>query len=794
MRFNLNFDKFPFGVNISGLIQSEKGLGAAVRADIEALKAAGIPYVINNINDLGSVNIDKTFDSADFSNANPYLFNLIHVNPDVFINIANEANKTYFEGHYNIGFWVWELDKFPEEWARLANNYLDEIWTPSDFSFQAISKAILKTAKIPVVKIPHCISLSSPEASQDIISKEREAIRRNLNISPDMFMFLFIFDFQSEIERKNPFAVIDAFKKASLPQDKAMLILKTSHSEFNKKEFNRLLNEIKGYNITLVDSVYTKEQIYLLMNACDCYVSLHRSEGFGLTLAEAMALGKPVIATGYSGNIDFINMENSFPVSYRLIEIDRDYGNNYRKGNWWAEPDVEEAAEFMRMIFEDKAEAKVIGYNGENYIKKFFNAAAVGKIYRLKLNNIMAEIETAQEHGAKLKSVFKEKISIGWLSSWNTKCGIATHSRYLSENFDKEKFEIYYFANKVSYNLLIEKDPSNVCRLWNNSTDLNLDEVLLELISKKIDLVIVQFHPSFFNIVELADFINKVKNNGIKIIIDLHVVEDLPVESGLKSSLQLITEALKKADALLAHNSGDVEILKKSGLESNTVLFPPGLKKVVFNENSTEDLMVNMHFKDKFVISTFGFLMPHKGVLELISAFAELKKEHENIHLLLINAVRPDNSVFEEYRKECISKITELKLSSDVTFITDFLPDEEVLRLLSMSDLVVYPYQNTKESASGAVRYGLSAGRTVLCTPLKIFDEVKDIASFLTGTDINSIYAGIKFFIEKPDELYRSKILQQKWVEEHAWEKLSKKLQEIAEEIVVLDNKIKARF
>ena len=107
-----------FGVNVSGLIQSEKGLGSAVRSDIEALKAAHIPYVLNNINDLGSVNIDKTYDSKDFSQENPYLLNLIHVNPDVFVNFANEANMPYFDGHYNIGYWVWELDEFPEEWAR----------------------------------------------------------------------------------------------------------------------------------------------------------------------------------------------------------------------------------------------------------------------------------------------------------------------------------------------------------------------------------------------------------------------------------------------------------------------------------------------------------------------------------------------------------------------------------------------------------------------------------------------------------------------------------------------------
>ena len=385
MRFNLNLDMFPFGVNVSGLIQSEKGLGAAVRADIEALKAAGIPYVINNINDFGSVNVDKTFHSVDFSNSNPYLFNLIHVNPDVFVNFANEANKAYFDGHYNIGFWVWELDKFPEEWARLANDYLDEIWTPSDFSFQAISKAV----DIPVARIPHSIKLAEREFVPSLK-------RTSLRIGAETFMFLFVFDFQSEIERKNPYAVIKAFKAAFSPSDDAVLFIKTSHSAFNAVKFHELLDIIKGSNITVLDSVSTQDDVYSLISACDCYVSLHRSEGFGLTLAEAMALGKPVIATGYSGNMDFMNMENSYPVSYRLVEIDRDYGNSYRRGNRWAEPDVEEAAAFMRLVFENREKSREVGERGRNYITRFNSTDFIGQNYKKRLNKILENYEKSE--------------------------------------------------------------------------------------------------------------------------------------------------------------------------------------------------------------------------------------------------------------------------------------------------------------------------------------------------------------------------------------------------------------
>ena len=773
MKSDLNTDKFPFGVNVSGLIQSEKGLGAAARSDIEALKAARIPYILNNITDLDSVNADKTYDSKDFFQDNPYLFNLIHVNPDIFVNFANEANRPYFEGHYNIGYWVWELDVFPEEWARLAD-YLDEIWTPSDFSFRAISKAILKTAKIPVTKIPHCISLSP-----DNIPIGKEAARRGLNIFADAFTFLFIFDFQSEIERKNPFAVVEAFKKAFSPADKAVLFLKTSHSEFNKKEFYRLLNAIKGYNITITDSVFTKEQIYSLMNACDCYVSLHRSEGFGLTAAEAMALGKPAIATGYSGNMDFMNKDDSFPVGYRLVEVNGDYGA-YKRGNRWAEPDIDESADYMRRVFDNRSEAEAVGARGKDFIKKYYCPEAISEKYKGRLNRIIGGYEDRLRYRPAPDG---SRIKLGWLSSWNNKCGIATYSKFLTENFNEKDFEIYYFANKVNLDAVIKKDGNNVFRIWNDSGDKSLDSVIQEIIYNKISVVVIQFHPAFFNILEISDFINAIKKYNIKIIADLHVVGDIG-ETGatIKSSLGFIVNELKKIDILLAHNNDDLNILNGLGLANNMLLFPHGVKKTEFEEKSIDDLRRKMGFKGKRIISSFGFLMPHKGILELIHAFHKFKEEHNNLCLLLVNSLRSGNS-FKDYYDKCISAINDLKLESDVTFITEYLTDDESLKLLSLSDIVVYPYQNTLESASGAVRYGLSAGKTVLCTPLKIFKEVGDIVNFLPGTDIESIYKGIKFFIDHPLELTKSKALQQKWVDEHDWKKLSIKLQNIIKKV-----------
>ncbi len=384
---DINLEKFPFGVNILGSLRSEKGLGRAVRSDVYSLKAVNIPIALNDSADSSAVNTGKL--DEPLSESNPFIFNLIHINPNTNATFnASDVNfyeylsdyTNYMNGHYNIGYWIWELDRIPEHWINLSNR-LDEVWTASDFSFQSLSRDL----SVPVFKIPHSIVLSEN-------SFDKVVSRRDLNLSNDIYVFLFIFDSGSYIERKNPLAVVKSFKKAFSPADKALLYIKTAHTDFNKQKFYELVNAVRGHNIIVSDSVLTDDQTYSLISLSDCYVSLHKSEGFGLTLAEAMALGKPVIATGYSGNMDFMNKGNSFPVDYRLVKISEDYGV-YKKGNVWAEPDVNHAAELMRHVFENREEAKGVGEKGGEYIKSFYGSAFVGEIYKKRLNDIMGRFE-----------------------------------------------------------------------------------------------------------------------------------------------------------------------------------------------------------------------------------------------------------------------------------------------------------------------------------------------------------------------------------------------------------------
>jgi len=232
---------------------------------------------------------------------------------------------------------------------------------------------------LPITRIPHAIE----------VSRVKNVDRSFWGWDVKEFVFLFIFDFFSYFERKNPLALMYAFLKAFSPEEKVRLVIKCNNSSFDPSCFERMKEQARGANISIIDKYLYRDEINALVAHCDCYVSLHRSEGFGLTLAEAMYLGKPVIATGYSGNMDFMNTDNSYPVKYKLVPIEKDIGP-YKKGCLWAEPDARHAAELMRYVYDHQEHAKDKGQIAAVDIKNNFNFTVVGKLMQERIAAICA--------------------------------------------------------------------------------------------------------------------------------------------------------------------------------------------------------------------------------------------------------------------------------------------------------------------------------------------------------------------------------------------------------------------
>jgi glycosyltransferase involved in cell wall biosynthesis len=192
------------------------------------------------------------------------------------------------------------------------------------------------------------------------------------------YVFLFVFDFASYTERKNPIGLVKSFEMAFGDRSDVLLVLKCAHSLAAPHAMRQLQQVARHSNVRITDCVLTRRQLSELLYLCDCYISLHRAEGFGLTLAEAMALGKPVIATGYSGNMEFMTPRNSYPVRYTLAEIERDAGP-YLRGYVWAEPDLEHAAELMQWASTHPDAARQVGERASEDIRATLHPRVVGE-------------------------------------------------------------------------------------------------------------------------------------------------------------------------------------------------------------------------------------------------------------------------------------------------------------------------------------------------------------------------------------------------------------------------------
>lgn len=361
--------KGDFGVNVTGHIQSESGMGEAVRANIRALEAVNIPFALNKIK---APQRQKETTYNRFVKDNLFMFNLFNVNADELPVVLDSMGIEYFMNKYNIGFWYWELSEFPEIWHDRFQ-FLNEIWVATTFCRESIGKV----SPIPVHVIPPSIAVKA----------NNHIKRSDFGLNEGSFVFIFMFDFFSFIERKNPFAIIEAFKMAFRSHEDVCLVLKCTNSDQNKRQRDLLVKASKGIRMKFIDQYLNREDVHGLVALSDCFVSLHRSEGFGLPIAEAMYLKKPVIATNYSGNTDFMDESNGFPVKYKLIEIEKDTGP-YKKGKIWADPDREHAAELMRFVYENRDLAQKKGEKASRDISFRFSPNATGEMIRKRLSSI----------------------------------------------------------------------------------------------------------------------------------------------------------------------------------------------------------------------------------------------------------------------------------------------------------------------------------------------------------------------------------------------------------------------
>lgn len=377
----LKIERKPFqrgeykdGINLIGNIKADTGLGQSCRLVADELEECQLPYSIYQYNQLGLMsNTNTRFDSKIINNL-PYNINLIHINPHELGLAFLQMDRSFWDKRYNIGFWLWELEEFPDEWVPCFY-LLDEVWTPSEF----ISKSIRKKTDLPVITIPYHVS----------VQVEKEYQRSDFALPEDKFLFLMMYDRTSMTERKNPGAVLEAYKKAFSKENRTGLVIKINNCTAEEEKALRL--ELENYNnVYFITEVLNRDQVNSLIKCVDVVVSLHRAEGFGLVLAEAMSLGTPVIATNWSSNTEFMTNDTACLVDFELIELEQDMGL-FRKGNHWAEPDVEQAAFYMKELYEKPEFYQKMAKQAKAHIEKRLNMAQAVEIINNRIDNIYRE-------------------------------------------------------------------------------------------------------------------------------------------------------------------------------------------------------------------------------------------------------------------------------------------------------------------------------------------------------------------------------------------------------------------
>lgn len=367
------------GFDLVGHARAESGLGENMRALSRSCIAAEVPCSVINIDAGGDSGISDNTLVPLIALERLFQRQVICVNPDAMAIVAHHEGSDAFIESYKIGYWFWELERLPPLWTLMASS-MQEMWVAAEF----VRKALVSAVSIPVYTVPPSVTPPGPS---------RHYARIEFGLHDDDFVFLFTFSYWSFIARKIRGPLSTRFVKRFRPPPsvvRAKLVLKTVNSDRFVEQSDALRALAAGDpRIAFIDQVLSCDQISGLQHTCNCYVSLHRSEGFGLGMAECMAIGKPVIGTAYSANLDFMNESNSLLVEYSLIAVKSgEYPDN--QDQMWADADVGFAARHMRRVFEDASLRKNLGDAARKFMREHYSPAAVGAILRTHLERLNA--------------------------------------------------------------------------------------------------------------------------------------------------------------------------------------------------------------------------------------------------------------------------------------------------------------------------------------------------------------------------------------------------------------------
>jgi glycosyltransferase involved in cell wall biosynthesis len=573
-----------------------------------------------------------------------------------------------------------------------------------------------------------------------VTNDEKNQLKEKYGLEEDIILYVSSYDV-----RKNQSSLIEAF--SFLPKDiqeKYQLVLIGNGPKNIIDTLKKQAIDLDIENNVKFLGFISDEDLLKIYSISSLFVFPSLFEGFGLPALEAMRCEIPTIGSDSTSITEVINMKEALfdPTNIKqisemilksltnenfkvkLLQNAKEQSKNF---SW--DVTANNTLQAFEQIENDID--NTISYY-DNYIRsydKFIDK--LSNINELKnySNKQLVDLSNLIEKNINL---YKRKIAV--LSTWNTRCGIASYTKYLTQKFFDD---VVVLAPFCSIDILTSKDEKNVFRSWNLSQD-NLEELFNIIVSLQIDIVFIQFNYGFFNFYDLNNFLDKLYSIGIKVNITFHSTTDIKDEADKK--LIILKDRLLKCDNIFIHTKKDKINLSKIGIENNVKLLRQGIIDI-------EDKYIAKQKNEKFTLATYGFFLESKGFLNMIEAFNILKKQGYDIVLNMYNAKYSD-AASNHLIQQAKEKISKYNLEDSILLNTEYLSDEETIKYLSKSNLVVYPYLNTGESSSAAVRMAIASKVKIAVTPQSIFDELKDFVFYFDSDSIDDIAKGIKDILD----------------------------------------------
>lgn len=637
-----------------------------------------------------------------------------------FKNNQNEIGKIHISTNFpfeippkknnlNFIYSMYEATEIHNIWVESINKYYDGVLVPDEWVSNVYKNSGVKK---PIYVIPPYINYENVEKT-----------KRNLG-NEDKFVFGINAYFEL---RKNNKEVIDAFLNCFKDNEKVILKVH-GKGGFYYDEFKKTYKD--NTNIEITTGILSEQDLGLWYESIDCFVLCSSGEGFSLTPRESAIREIPTIITNWSAHKTLVKTDGYLSVECKKLK-----------------------PAYQRGLFDE-----YIGFNVDvdtNEIRlallEMYKNYDLYKTKILKAKEWILQNENLDFITKKFLDFYefeKNKKRFGVITTWNTPCGVADYSKFMCENLGDYKI----LSNKNEI-ILDEKKEYNVFRCFNAKETLY--ELRLTILKENITHLIINYHVILFSNTELINLINFLELNKINTVIILHNSSTLNDD---------VIENFKKIKTVFVHTKREFEDIKTK--IDNCKVFNHPIK--IFQR---KNLDINLP-KNKKIISCFGFLFRHKGIIELVKAFVYIHKKDKNTHLLLLNSIHPHygESNYKPILDEINNILIENNLTNHVSVNNERLEGDVIQTYLSESNCVVYLYGETTESSSAAVRTGLASGVPVICSKNRIFDDVSDYVFFVSNDNSEKTADEILQILKNKKELEEKKIKQEKWINENSWE------------------------